>query len=135
MGLVRTVLIFGAGYALGHPASRAKLTELTRRTEVAQLRQQAADTVSDSVEIGKKQLVKVTERATDKASTRTGDSDSTSRSAPSGRRRLPSFPRRGAARPTRAARVDADETTSIATPPPPSTSAAAPPGTDELADL
>jgi hypothetical protein len=44
MGLVRTALIFGAGYALGRPEGRSKIAELAKRPEVAQLREQAAST-------------------------------------------------------------------------------------------
>jgi hypothetical protein len=97
MGLVRTALIFGAGYVLGRPEGRAKLAELVKRPEVAQLRQQAASTVSSGVKTGKQQLTKATGRATDSTSetvsTRNGDSGT----SPKGRsgHRLPSFPRRG----------------------------------------
>jgi hypothetical protein len=97
MGLVRTALIFGAGYVLGRPEGRAKLAELVKRPEVAQLRQQAASTVSSGVKTGKEQLTKAAGRATDSTSetvsTRNGDSG-TSATGRSGRR-LPSFPRRG----------------------------------------
>jgi hypothetical protein len=97
MGLVRTALIFGAGYVLGRPEGRAKLAELVKRPEVAQLRQQAASTVSSGVKTGKEQLTKATGRATDSTSetvsTRNGDSG-TSQTGRSGHR-LPSFPRRG----------------------------------------
>ena len=57
MGLIRTALVFGAGYALGHPTSRAKLTQLARRPEVAQLRRQAVATVAGGVEAGRNKLV------------------------------------------------------------------------------
>lgn len=53
MGLLRTALVFGAGYAFGHPDGRRKLTELggqarqlTQRPEVVQLRERSWDTVS-----------------------------------------------------------------------------------------
>lgn len=46
MGLVRTALIFGVGYALGRPEGQAKVVELAKRPEVAQARHQAATAVS-----------------------------------------------------------------------------------------
>jgi hypothetical protein len=80
MGLVRTALVFGAGYVLGRPEGRRQIAALVQRPEVTQLRQQAVDTVSSTVETGRKRLTK--------------DADPT----PEGvrNRRLPSFPRRGA---------------------------------------
>jgi hypothetical protein len=97
MGLVRTAFIFGAGYVLGRPEGRAKLSELVKRPEVAQLRQQAASTVSTGVRTGKEQLTKVAGRATDSTSETVSTSNGDSGTSPTGRswRRLPSFPRRG----------------------------------------
>jgi hypothetical protein len=99
MGLVRTALIFGAGYAIGHPAGRAKVAELARRPEVAQLRQKAVDTASTGVEAGKKQISKVTDKsATTPEVTAYTPADDVEPGTQPGRRarRLPSFPRRGA---------------------------------------
>jgi hypothetical protein len=84
MGLLRTALIFGAGYVLGRPEGRQQLRQLAGRPEVTQLRQQAVDTVSATVETGRQRLSKSTDSA------ESGDSADTSRG-----RRLPSFPRRG----------------------------------------
>jgi len=99
MGLVRTALIFGAGYAIGHPAGRAKVAELARRPEVAQLREKAVATASTGVEAGKKQFSKVADRSsTTPEVTAYTPADEVEASAKSGRwsgRRLPSIPRRG----------------------------------------
>ena len=100
MGLVRTALIFGAGYAIGHPAGRAKVAELARRPEVAQLREKAVATASTGVEAGKKQFAKATDRSsTTPEVTAYTPADDVESGGPAGRRfgrRLPSFPRRGA---------------------------------------
>jgi hypothetical protein len=99
MGLVRTALIFGAGYVVGHPAGRAKMAELARRPEVAQLRQKVVDTASTGVETGKKQLAKATDRSgsgtSDNGSLPTGGVDASTSTGRWSGRRLPSFPRRG----------------------------------------
>jgi hypothetical protein len=101
MGLTRAALIFAAGYVLGRPEGRAKVAELAKRPEVTQLREQAASTVSSGLKSGKEQLTKATGRA-DKVSDQ--DSSTSNGSGPGysdrRRRRLPSFPRRGA-RPAR----------------------------------
>jgi hypothetical protein len=70
MGLVRTALIFGAGYAVGHPAGRAKVLALLQRPEVEELRRKAADTASSGIEAGKRQLAQTTGRTTAPASPR-----------------------------------------------------------------
>jgi len=87
MGLVRTALIFGVGYALGRPEGQAKVVELAKRPEVAQARHRAATTVSRSLKRGRKQVAVGTDTADGSAVTtgRGGWRD----------RRLPSFPRRG----------------------------------------
>jgi hypothetical protein len=97
MGLVRTALIFGAGYVLGRPEGRAKVAALANRPEVAQLRQQATSTVISGVKSGKEQLTKATDRAVGNASEQASPSgnDSGPNTARRGRR-LPSFPKRGA---------------------------------------
>jgi hypothetical protein len=97
MGLVRTALIFGAGYVLGRPEGRAKVAALGNRPEVAQLRQQAASTVASSVKSGKERLTKATGRAGGDAAEQ--DSPNGNDSGPNTARRglrLPSFPNRGA---------------------------------------
>jgi hypothetical protein len=101
MGLTRAALIFAAGYVLGRPEGRAKVAELAKRPEVTQLREQAASTVASGLKSGKEQLAK----ATDRADTVSDQVSSTSNGSGPGysdrrRRRLPSFPRRGA-RPAR----------------------------------
>ena len=100
MGLVRTALIFGAGYVLGRPEGRAKVAELAKRPEVAQLRQQAANTVSSGLKMGKKQVTQATDKATDKVSekgpVKINGSGLTTGPGDRRGRRLPSFPRRGA---------------------------------------
>ena len=97
MGLVRTALIFGAGYVLGRPEGRAKVAELANRPEVAQLRQQAASTVASSVKSGKEQLTKATARAGGNASEQVSPGGNDSEPSANRRgRRLPSFPKRGA---------------------------------------
>jgi hypothetical protein len=85
MGLLRTALIFGAGYVIGRPEGRQQLKQLAGRPEVTQLRQQAVDTVSATVETGRQRLTKSA-----------GSTDSAGTSDGSRGRRLPSFPRRGA---------------------------------------
>lgn len=61
MALIRTALIFGAGYILGRPKTRQKITEagrqLAERPEVAQLKERGRDTVNTKL--------KVTRSATD----------------------------------------------------------------------
>lgn len=54
MGLLRTALVFGAGYALGHPDGRRKATELggqarqlSQRPEVAQLRERGREALAN----------------------------------------------------------------------------------------
>jgi len=96
MGLIRTALIFGAGYVLGRPEGRAKVAALGNRPEVAQLRQQAASTVASSVKSGKERLTKATGRAGGDAAEQ--DSPNGNDSGPNAARRgrLPSFPKRGA---------------------------------------
>jgi hypothetical protein len=100
MGLVRTALIFGAGYVLGRPEGRAKVAELAKRPEVAQLREQAASTVSSGLKMGKKQVAQATDKATHKVSeqgsVQTNGSGMTTGPENRRGRRLPSFPRRGA---------------------------------------
>ena len=101
MGLTRAALIFAAGYVLGRPEGRAKVAELAKRPEVTQLREQAASTVASGLKSGKEQLTK----ATGRADTVSDQVSSTSNGSGPGysdrrRRRLPSFPRRGA-RPAR----------------------------------
>jgi hypothetical protein len=110
MGLVRTALIFGAGYVLGRPEGRAKVAALGNRPEVAQLRQQAASTVAGSVKSGKERLIKATGRAGGDAAEQASPNgnDSGPNTARRGRR-LPSFPKRGA----RHAASTATATTSI----------------------
>jgi hypothetical protein len=97
MGLVRTALIFGAGYVLGRPEGRAKVAALGNRPEVAQLRQQAASTVASSVKSGKERLTNATGRAGGNAAEQASPNgnDSGPNTARRGRR-LPSFPKRGA---------------------------------------
>jgi hypothetical protein len=100
MGLVRTALIFGAGYVLGRPEGRAKVAELAKRPEVAQLRQQAVSTVSSGLEVGKKKVAEATGNAKDRVSkngSAQADGLDTKRGTGGWRgRRVPSFPRRGA---------------------------------------
>jgi hypothetical protein len=102
MGLVRTALIFGAGYVLGRPEGRAKVAELTKRPEVAQLRQQAASTVSTGLEVGKRKVAEATGKATDRVSEKkSAQADGLDTKAGTGGwrgRRVPSFPRRGVRR-------------------------------------
>ena len=96
MGLVRTALIFGAGYVLGRPEGRAKVAELAKRPEVAQLRQQAVSTVSSGLEVGKKKVAEATGRVSENGSAQ-ADLLDTKRGTGGWRgRRIPSFPRRGA---------------------------------------
>ena len=97
MGLVRTALIFGAGYVLGRPEGRAKVAALGNRPEVAQLRQQAASTVASSVKSGRERLTKATGRAGGHAAEQASPNgnDSGPNTARRGLR-LPSFPKRGA---------------------------------------
>ena len=97
MGLTRAALIFAAGYVLGRPEGRAKVAELAKRPEVTQLREQAASTVSSGLKSGKEQLTKATGRA-DKVSDQVSSTSNGSGPGYSDRRRrrLPSFPRRGA---------------------------------------
>ena len=100
MGLVRTALIFGAGYVLGRPEGQAKVVELAQRPEVAQLRQQAVSTVSSGLRRGKKQVAEATDNVGDKVSeqgsAQTNGSGTTTGTGGWRGRRLPSFPRRGA---------------------------------------
>ena len=97
MGLTRAALIFAAGYILGRPEGRAKVAELAKRPEVTQLREQAASTVSSGLKSGKEQLIKATSRA-DEVSDQVSSTSNGSGPGYSDRRRrrLPSFPRRGA---------------------------------------
>ena len=97
MGLTRAALIFAAGYVLGRPEGRAKVAELAKRPEVTQLREQAASTVSSGLKSGKEQLIKATGRA-DNVSDEVSSTNNGSGPGYSDRRRrrLPSFPRRGA---------------------------------------
>ena len=99
MGLVRTALIFGAGYVLGRPEGRAKVAELAKRPEVAQLRQQAVSTVSSGLEVGKRKVAEVTGKATDRVSEKkSAQADGLDTKPGTGGwrgRRVPSFPRRG----------------------------------------
>ena len=101
MGLTRAALIFAAAYVLGRPEGSAKVAELAKRPEVTQLREQAASTVSSGLKSGKEQLIKATGRA-DKVSDQVSSTGNGSGPGYSDRRRrrLPSFPRRGA-RPAR----------------------------------
>jgi hypothetical protein len=96
MGLVRTALIFGAGYVLGRPEGRAKVAALGNRPEVAQLRQQAASTVASSVKSGKERLTKATGRAGGDAAEQASPNGNDSGPNTARRGRLPSFPKRGA---------------------------------------
>jgi hypothetical protein len=97
MGLTRAALIFAAGYVLGRPEGRAKVAELAKRPEVTQLREQAASMVASGLKSGKEQLTKATNRA-DKVSDQVSSTSNGSGPGYSDRRRrrLPSFPRRGA---------------------------------------
>jgi hypothetical protein len=93
-------LIFGAGYVLGRPEARAKLAELMKRPEVAQLRQQAASTASTAAQTGQQQLAKAARMVKDTASQKRSEKTEGSGGVPdpAGSRRgvrLPSFPRRG----------------------------------------
>jgi hypothetical protein len=123
MKIVWAGVIFGAGYVLGRPEGRAKLGELMRRPEVAQLRQQAASTVSSTAKSGQHHLTqtaqKVKEAASEKRSGKTGDiSDVVTDPSGSRRRlRLPPFPRRAARSDVSAetARGQANSTTATAT--------------------
>ena len=95
MGLVRTALIFGVGYALGRPEGQAKVVELAKRPEVAQARHRAATTVSHGLKRGGKQVAVGTDTVPGKDSPETdGSAVTTGRGGWRGRR-LPSFPRRG----------------------------------------
>jgi hypothetical protein len=95
MGLVRTALIFGVGYALGRPEGQAKVVELAKRPEVAQARHQAATAVSRGLKRGRKQVAVGTDTVSGKDSPETaGSAVTTGRGGWRGRR-LPSFPRRG----------------------------------------
>jgi hypothetical protein len=100
MGLVRTALIFGAGYVLGRPEGQAKVVELAQRPEVAQLRQQAVSTVSGGLRRGKKQVAEATgnvgDKVSEQGSAQTDGSGTTTGMGGWRGRRLPSFPRRGA---------------------------------------
>jgi hypothetical protein len=101
MKLFWAALIFGAGYALGHPEGRAKLAELSKRPEVTQLRQRAASTVSSGAKTGQQQLTHAAQTVKDKASEKlpgksASGSDPVTEPAGARRRlRLPSFPRPG----------------------------------------
>jgi hypothetical protein len=102
MGLVRTALIFGAGYVLGRPEGRARVTELAKRPEVVQLRQQEMSTVSSGLKVGKRKVAEATDNATDRLSEK-GSAQAEGVDAKPGtggrrRRRVPSFPRRGVRR-------------------------------------
>ena len=111
MGLVRTALIFGAGYVLGRPEGRAKVAELANRPEVAQLRQQAASTVISGMKSGKEQLAKATDREVGNVSEQVSPSGSDSGPSTARRgRRLPSFPKRGARRAASTATASTAET-------------------------
>jgi hypothetical protein len=94
-------LIFGAGYVLGRPAGRAKLAELSKRPEVAQLKQRAASTVSSGAKTGQQQLAKAAHKVKDKAAeklpAKTAEGSGAISDSAGSRRglRLPSFPRRG----------------------------------------
>jgi hypothetical protein len=96
MGLVRTALIFGAGYVLGRPEGRAKVAELAKRPEVAQLREQAASTVSSGLRMGKKQMAEATDKVSEQGPAQTNGSGMTTGTRGWRGRRLPSFPGRGA---------------------------------------
>jgi hypothetical protein len=97
MGLTRTALIFAAGYVLGRPEGRAKVAQLAQRPEVTQLRDQAATKVSSGWQSGKQQLTKATHRANKQADEVSSTSNGSGPDySPPRRRRLPSFPRRGA---------------------------------------
>jgi hypothetical protein len=97
MGLTRAALIFAAGYVLGRPEGRAKVTQLARRPEVTQLREQAANTVSSGWQSGKEQLTKATPRANKQTDQASSTSNGSGLDYPERRRRrLPSFPRRDA---------------------------------------
>jgi hypothetical protein len=96
MGLVRTALIFGAGYALGRPEGRSKIAELAKRPEVAQLREQAASTVSSGLRMGKKQMAEATDKVSEQGPAQTNGSGMTTGTRGWRGRRLPSFPGRGA---------------------------------------
>lgn len=56
MGLIRTALIFGAGYAVGDPATRRQLVdkanELAKRPEVQGLRERGREAVTARVSSG-----------------------------------------------------------------------------------
>jgi hypothetical protein len=106
MGLVRTALVFGAGYVLGRPEGRRQLTELARRPEVTHLRQQAVDKVSTTVDTGRKRLTKDTKEGKHTDPTSDGVRN----------RRLPSFPRRGARSTVPAGAAPTTDTLSTGTP-------------------
>jgi hypothetical protein len=97
MGLVRTALIFGVGYALGRPEGKAKVVELAKRPEVARLRHQAATTVSNGLKRGWKQVAVGTHTVSGKDSAE-ADGSAVTTGRGGWRGRLPSFPRRGAVR-------------------------------------
>src|SRR5919112_703295 len=97
MGLTRTALVFAAGYVLGRPEGRAKVAQLAQRPEVTQLREQATSKVSSGWKTGKQQLTKATDRANKQADEVSSTSNGSGPGySPPRRRRLPSFPRRGA---------------------------------------
>jgi hypothetical protein len=57
MGLIRTALVFGAGYALGRPDTRQKITEagrqLAERPEVVQLKERGRDTLNTKLKVAR----------------------------------------------------------------------------------
>lgn len=85
-------LIFGAGYAVGRPDTRAKLAELLQRPEVAKLKEQAASTASTAAKAGQEQLAKAGQKVKEKTAHDSGVV--TDPTAPRGGRLLPPFPRR-----------------------------------------
>jgi hypothetical protein len=101
MKLLWAGVIFGAGYVLGRPEGRAKLAELVARPEVAQLRQQAASTVSSAAKTGQQQLTKTAQKvkqaASEKRTGMTGDGSTVVTERVAARRglRLSPFRRRG----------------------------------------
>jgi hypothetical protein len=120
MGLIRTALIFGAGYAFGRPESRQKVVEtaqqLVKRPEVQQLKERGQQTLNSTV----KQV---------KSSTSTnGDGAGTS----SGRSFTRAFPRR---KPADTVVTSAPVPPPVPpVPPTPATTASVPPVPPDLAD-
>jgi hypothetical protein len=54
MGLIRTALVFGAGYTLGRPDAREYLAQLGQRPQVKQLRERGWDRAGEAVAVGRR---------------------------------------------------------------------------------